>query len=200
MGNLVVFEGTPLSGKTTQAERLRDNLKGNVSLLQRATEYCPTRERINELREIADGYTREVISVEEETEIWSRYYQEKNSIIKRHLRDFDYVIADRYYLSLIPTQQIALDIPIMRFLNQNRDHISDVKPDTLFFFTVDSKGEIRRRYKNRECREISESHLEEIWETQKNYWKIMTEFNHTHIETSNKSVDDVEEIVLKQFK
>lgn len=200
MGKIIVFDGTPLAGKTTQAEKLADYLNGEVSLLKRVTEYCPTRERINELREKADGYTRDVISVEEETKIWKKYYEEKNAVINKHKNEFDYVIADRYYLSLIPTQQIALEIPIIEFLDEHKSNIKNVKPDILFFFTVDSKEEIRRRYANRENEEMSDEHLEEIWKTQQNYLDMMSMFEHTHIETSNKSVDEVEDIVLDRIE
>ena len=200
---IIAFEGTPLTGKTTQAELLENHLSNSghdVITVKRATEHCPTREEINELREKADGFTREEISVDKETELWAQYYQEKNEFINRRKEegDLDYIIVDRYYLSLLPVQEPALDQDLEELVNTYQDQIEQLDPNLTIVLTAEEDN-FRDRYTLREGGEVPEDFLNEVKEIQENYRELGNYFELEYLDTSEDTPEIVHSKVLEEM-
>lgn len=200
---IIAFEGTPLTGKTTQAELLENHLSDNgydVTTVKRATEHCPTREEINELREKADGFTREEISVDKETELWAQYYQEKTEFINRRKADgdLDYIIVDRYHLSLLPVQEPVLDEELEELVNTYQEQIEKLDPDMTFVLEAEEEN-FRNRYTKREGERIPEDFLNELMEIQENYRELDNYFNLEYVDTADKMPETIHTRILDEM-
>jgi thymidylate kinase len=204
--HIVAFEGPPLMGKSTQAGKLHDYLEEEgyeVKVLKRAENYCSSREEINKLREEAKGWTRELerITPEYETELWAEYYQEKTKAVQTVAEDEnpDYIIVDRYFLSLIPTQQLALDECVEELVQEYREDIEALNTDIVFLLTTE-KEVTDERYLEREEDEIPPELRRDFEEVGKNYQRLSELLDLTEIEAAQSQQEVFEDIKQEMKK
>src|SRR5919197_2147428 len=138
----VTFEGLDGSGKTTQAELLRDHLQeaGRSVVLTREPGGTPLGERVRELLLAEDGMTRwaeAALFAAARADLVAR-------VIRPALERGDEVICDRYLDSSLAYQGIARGLGVDEVLALNRPAIEGVVPDCTFLLLVD-QDEARRR-------------------------------------------------------
>ena len=139
----VTFEGLDGSGKTTQAERLREWLakeRGEV-VATREPGGTPLGERVREL--LLDG---DPIAPWSEAALFTAARAELvDRVIGPALEAGADVISDRYLDSSLAYQGVARGLGVDRVLALNVDAIRGILPDLTFLLLVDV-DEARKRY------------------------------------------------------
>lgn len=201
--SIIAFEGPPLMGKTTQASRLESYLEDQgyeVEVLKRATEYCPTREEINELRAESDGWTRDLdrITPGYETQLWAQYYREKTKAVHKIVEEQnpDFILVDRYFLSLIPTQEPVLDQDLIELAEEYAEEINQLRPDIVFL--LNSEDDLfQERFQKREGKRIAEDLLSDMKAVREHYNELVDMFDLVRIEADRSKKEVHEELLGK---
>jgi dTMP kinase len=138
----VTFEGLDGSGKTTQAELLRDWLvqEGGDVVATREPGGTPLGERVREL--LLDG---DPIAPWSEAALFAAARAELvDRVIGPALAEGADVVCDRYLDSSLAYQGVARGLGVERVLSLNIDAIRGILPDVTFLLMVDV-DEARRR-------------------------------------------------------
>lgn len=180
-GVLIAIEGIDGSGKSTQAEILRERLQKrgfDVILLKEPTS-SKWGKRIKEISKKV-----KLMDPFEELELFvkDREFNVRKNILPA-LKEKKIVIVDRYYISTIAYQGArGIDKEIIKERNEKFAPI----PDIIFILDIDPEESLQRIKREREILFEEEQFLREV---RKNFLEI--KINQTYVIDSKLSVDEI---------
>ncbi|WP_423792924.1 dTMP kinase [Methanocaldococcus indicus] len=177
----IVFEGIDGSGKTTISKMLANHL-GYFWTAE------PTDGEIGKfIREILTKNKN--IDSKAITLLFTADRYEHQKIIKENIKKG--VICDRYFFSTLAYQSVlGVEDEFIKYINKDI-----IMPDVVFLLVVDVDEAIKR-LKTSDLFE-KKSFLEKV---QKKYLELAKEYNFIVIDTSNKSIDNVFNEILKRLE
>jgi dTMP kinase len=141
----ITFEGTDLSGKSTQAKLLYNYLKkaGKRAILVREPGGTAISEKIRKI--LLDNKNSKMLSLTEFFLFSASRHQLTEEIIKPHLKKGYFVICDRYYDSSTAYQGYGGKVKLDIINSINETATNGLKPDISFLIDVSLEETIARR-------------------------------------------------------
>jgi dTMP kinase len=160
----ITFEGIDLSGKSTQARLLRDNLAKNRKkvILVREPGGTIISEKIRKI--LLDKENSKMKYITEFLLFSASRHQLTDEIIKPLLKRNYIVICDRYYDSSTAYQGYGGKIDLKIIKSVNKIASNNLVPDLSFLIDIDYNENIKRR-------ELSGKSHDRIEQKEKNYYK-----------------------------
>jgi dTMP kinase len=144
-GRFIVFEGPEGSGKSTQAGRLAEWLRGGVeTILTREPGGTPLGERIRDLLLAQDAYA--MLPEAEALLYAAARAQHVGEVVRPALQRSATVVCDRFVDSSIAYQAGGRGLPLADILAIQRLAVGDVRPDLRLLLDAPVAVGLRRRF------------------------------------------------------
>ena len=202
-GKFIVFEGIDGSGKSTQINRLAENLKKRGVLCHKTLE--PTYGLVGGvLHDILSGKTKRDPKVTAALFVADRLdhiLNEEDGILK-HIKNGETVICDRYYFSSYAYQSV--DVPRDWVIMANRMAKEVLKPDATIFIDISADEAMERITKNRESTELYETkeRLESVRNGYFSAFDLMKDEERIFVVDGSQSIEiiakEIEKIVVEK--
>ena len=145
MNNLfITFEGGDGSGKSTQANLLKDYLENlNFETIKtREPGGTPSAEILRDL--LTTGEVEKWTPMSEALLMWASRYEHLIQVIEPALNSGKNVICDRFYDSTYAYQGVAHNLGIDKMEKLKKIIIGDIEPDVTFVLDIDPKVGLKR--------------------------------------------------------
>ena len=194
----ITFEGVDGSGKTTQAQLLKEFLenKGHSVLLTREPGGTKVAEAIRNLLLHIHDHINPMTEVYLYCAARNEHY---HKIILPALKEGGIVISDRFYDSTIAYQGAGRKLGIDKMIEMNQEFILNSKPEITFFLDT-PLSIIEERLNRKEMDRMEKAGIHFLADVREGYWEIMRrEPKRVFLINGRLTETDINRLIIKKF-
>lgn len=186
MSKFIVLEGPDGTGKTTVINGLKERYKDKNIKFFREPGGSVVGEKIREILLDKDS----VVSARTEALLFAAMRSENYEMLKKDLKDYDLVIADRFLMSSICYQGAGLELGTEEVEKINDFALRGFRPDKYIVLMLDANSGIDRKINQRELDRLELRGIE-FHERVVNAYQEMSEEENVVVINASQSKEDV---------